>query len=55
MDIYVNVVGGVRLLGSGGRGRGGVEGAVSVVSSLLGIEIRADTASVGEISLLGNS
>lgn len=62
-DVYVNVVGGMHL-GSGGRGgsRGGGGGggggsdlavAVSVVSSLLGIPVRADTAFVGEVGLLG--
>jgi DNA repair protein RadA/Sms len=62
MDVYVNVVGGVRLMGNSGRGRGGDEGsesdlaiAVAVVSSFLGIEVRADTAFVGEIGLLGKS
>jgi hypothetical protein len=58
----VNVVGGMHL-GSGGRGgsKGGSGGgggsdlavAVSVVSSLLGINVRSDTAFVGEVGLLG--
>ena len=60
-DVYVNVVGGMHL-GSGGRGgsKGGGGGggsdlavAVSVVSSLLGIPVRSDTAFVGEVGLLG--
>jgi DNA repair protein RadA/Sms len=61
-DVYVNVVGGMHL-GSGGRGgsKGGSGGgggsdlavAVSVVSSLLGIPVRSDTAFVGEVGLLG--
>ncbi len=60
-DVYVNVVGGMHL-GNGGRGgpKGGGGGggsdlavAVSVVSSLLGIPVRSDTAFVGEVGLLG--
>jgi DNA repair protein RadA/Sms len=60
-DVYVNVAGGMHL-GSGGRGgpKGGGGGggsdlavAVSVVSSLLGIPVRSDTAFVGKVGLLG--
>ena len=54
MDVYVNVVGGIRL------SRGSQEGsssdlaiAVALVSSLTSIPVRSDTAFVGEVGLLG--
>lgn len=53
-DVFVNVVGGIRL--NGGKGDGSSSDlavAVSIASSLAGISIRADTAFVGEIGLLG--
>ena len=61
-DVYVNVAGGMHLgsssrggskSGSAGGGGSDLAVAVSVVSSLLGIPIRSDTAFVGEIGLLG--
>jgi DNA repair protein RadA/Sms len=59
-DVYVNVAGGMHLGSRGGSKSGSAGGggsdlavAVSVVSSLLGIPIRSDTAFVGEIGLLG--
>ena len=61
-DVYVNVAGGMHLgsssrggskSSSAGGGGSDLAVAVSVVSSLLGIPIRSDTAFVGEIGLLG--
>ena len=55
-DVYVNVVGGMRLGGVGSRsGSSGSDLAVAValVSSLVGIPVRSDTAFVGEVGLLG--
>ena len=53
-DVYVNVVGGLQL------GKGSNKGAssdlsvvIAVVSSLVGIPVRSDTAFVGEVGLLG--
>ncbi|KAL3778403.1 hypothetical protein HJC23_012116 [Cyclotella cryptica] len=53
-DVYVNVVGGLHL-GKGSKSGGGsdLSVVVAVVSSLLGIPVRSDTAFVGEIGLLG--
>ncbi|EED91941.1 Rad51/RecA-like protein, partial [Thalassiosira pseudonana CCMP1335] len=53
-DVYVNVVGGMNL-GKGSKSGGGSDlaVAVAVVSSLLGIPVRSDTAFVGEVGLLG--
>ena len=53
-DVYVNVVGGMHL-GRGSKSGGGSDlaVAVSIVSSLVGIPVRSDTAFVGEIGLLG--
>jgi len=53
-DVYVNVVGGMRL-GSGAKGGGGSDLAVALaaVSSLVGVPVRSDTAFVGEVGLLG--
>lgn len=53
-DVYVNVVGGMHL-GRGSKSGGGSDlaVAVSIVSSLVGIPVQADTAFVGEIGLLG--
>lgn len=54
-DVYVNVVGSVRL--DKNRGEGGSSSdlavAVALVSSLMSIAVRSDTAFVGEIGLLG--
>jgi DNA repair protein RadA/Sms len=54
-DVYVNVVGSVRLDRS--RGEGGSSSdltvAVALVSSLMSIPVRSDTAFVGEVGLLG--
>jgi DNA repair protein RadA/Sms len=54
-DVYVNVVGSVRL--DRGRGEGGSSSdltvAVALVSSLMSIPVRSDTAFVGEVGLLG--
>ena len=58
-DVYVNVVGGIRLSsGSSRYHKGDGSGsdlavAVSLVSSLASIPVRADTAFVGEIGLVG--
>ena len=54
-DIFVNVVGGIRLNGysSNDGSASDLAIAVSVVSSLLSIPIRSDTAFVGEIGLVG--
>ena len=53
-DVYVNVVGGMHL-GKGSKAGGGSDLAVAVglVSSLIGIPVRSDTAFVGEVGLLG--
>jgi DNA repair protein RadA/Sms len=57
-DVYVNVVGGIRLSSNGSK-KGGdgsssdLAVAVSLVSSLACIPVRADTAFVGEIGLVG--
>jgi DNA repair protein RadA/Sms len=53
-DVYVNVVGGLNL-GKGSKSGSGSDLSVvlAVVSSLLGIPVRTDTAFVGEIGLLG--
>ena len=53
-DVYVNVVGGMHL-GKGSKSGGGSDLAVAVglVSSLVGIPVRSDTAFVGEVGLLG--
>ena len=53
-DVYVNVVGGMHL-GRGSKSGGGSDlaVAVAVVSSLMGIPVRSDTAFVGEVGLLG--
>jgi len=53
-DVYVNVVGGMHL-GKGSKAGGGSDLAVAVglVSSLVGIPVRSDTAFVGEVGLLG--
>jgi len=53
-DVYVNVVGGMQL-GKGSKSGGGSDLAVAiaVVSSLVGIPVRSDTAFVGEVGLLG--
>lgn len=53
-DVYVNVVGGMHL-GRGSKSGGGSDlaVAVSIVSSLVGIPVRSDTAFVGEVGLLG--
>ena len=53
-DVYVNVVGGLHL-GKGSKSGGGSDLSVvmAVVSSLVGIAVRSDTAFVGEIGLLG--
>lgn len=53
-DVYVNVVGGMHL-GRGSKSGGGSDLAVaiSIVSSLVGIPVRSDTAFVGEVGLLG--
>mmetsp|Transcript_18213 Transcript_18213/g.39362 ORF Transcript_18213/g.39362 Transcript_18213/m.39362 type:complete len:268 (+) Transcript_18213:157-960(+) len=53
-DVYVNVVGGMHL-GKGSKSGGGSDlaVAVAVVSSLVGIPVRSDTAFVGEVGLLG--
>ena len=58
MDVYVNVVNGIRLGdGFSSRRRQGSDSdlavAVSLVSSLTGLPVRSDTAFVGEIGLLG--
>lgn len=54
-DVYVNVVGSVKL--DKNRGEGGSSSdlavAVALVSSLMSIPVRSDTAFVGEIGLLG--
>ena len=56
-DVYVNVVGGMRLGGGGSRsgssGGSDLAVAVALVSSLVGIPVRSDTAFVGEVGLLG--
>ncbi|KAL9180494.1 hypothetical protein ACHAXT_010947 [Thalassiosira profunda] len=53
-DVYVNVVGGMRLgSGTGSGGGSDLAVAVALVSSLLGIPVRTDTAFVGEVGLLG--
>ena len=53
-DVYVNVVGGMHL-GKGSKSGGGSDLAVAIglVSSLVGIPVRSDTAFVGEVGLLG--
>lgn len=55
MDVYVNVVGSVRL--DRNRGEGGSSSdlavAVALASSLVSIPVRSDTAFVGEVGLLG--
>lgn len=53
-DVYVNVVGQMRL--DQNRGEGGtcdVAVAITLVSSLMNIPVRSDTAFVGEVGLLG--
>ena len=54
-DVYVNVVGSVKL--DKNRGEGGSSSdlavAVALVSSLMSIPVRSDTAFVGEVGLLG--
>lgn len=53
-DVFINVVGGIRL--SGGTRQGSesdLATAVALVSSLTGIAVRADTCFVGEVGLLG--
>lgn len=53
-DVYLNVVGGMQLSKSTKSGGGSdLAVAVAAVSSLVGIPIRADTAFVGEVGLLG--
>ncbi|GMI05542.1 hypothetical protein TrVE_jg1858 [Triparma verrucosa] len=55
-DVYVNVVGGLKLSGYGSQAAGGgsdLAVAVALVSSLTGIPVRADTAFVGEVGLAG--
>ncbi|KAL7510809.1 hypothetical protein ACHAXN_007691 [Cyclotella atomus] len=53
-DVFVNVVGGLQL-GQGSKNSGGSDLSVvmAIVSSLVGIPVRSDTAFVGEIGLLG--
>jgi DNA repair protein RadA/Sms len=53
-DVFVNVVGGLQL-GKGSKNGGGSDLSVvlALVSSLVGIPVRSDTAFVGEIGLLG--
>ena len=54
-DIFINVVGGIRLNGynSNDGSASDLAIAASIVSSLLSIPIRSDTAFVGEIGLVG--
>ncbi|CAB9519409.1 DNA repair protein RadA [Seminavis robusta] len=52
-DVYVNVVGSVRLGGREGGGSSDLTVAVALVSSLASIPVRSDTAFVGEVGLLG--
>ena len=57
-EVFVNVAGGIKFdkrATSGGRTQGGedVATAVSLVSSLAGIPVRADTCFVGEVGLSG--
>ena len=53
-EVYVNVVGGLKLnRGRGGSGGSDLAVAVALVSSMTGIEVRGDTAFVGEIGLNG--
>lgn len=55
-DVYVNVVGGIKLSNSGGYQKGGgsdLAVAVALVSSLAAIPVRSDTAFVGEMGLIG--
>jgi DNA repair protein RadA/Sms len=53
-DVYINVVGGIRLSNSKQEGSGSdLAVAVSLASSLFNIPVRSDTAFVGEIGLLG--
>uniref|UniRef100_A0A7R9VCI5 RecA family profile 1 domain-containing protein n=1 Tax=Pseudictyota dubia TaxID=2749911 RepID=A0A7R9VCI5_9STRA len=53
-DVYVNVVGGIRLSSNARQGsESDLATAVALVSSLTGIAVRADTAFVGEVGLLG--
>jgi len=53
-DVYVNVVGGLQLGKSSNSGGGSdLSIVMAVVSSLIGIPVRSDTAFVGEIGLLG--
>lgn len=53
-DVYLNVVGGIRLAQSSrGGSASDLAVALSLVGSLLQVAVRADTAFVGEIGLLG--
>lgn len=53
-DVFVNVVGGVSLVSSQQEGSGSdLAVAIALVSSLVNVPIRSDTAFVGEIGLLG--
>ena len=56
-DVYVNVVGGIRLSSSvyqrGDRSGSDLAVAVALASSLAAIPVRSDTAFVGEIGLVG--
>ena len=53
-DVYANVVGGIRLSSSKKEGSSSdLAIAVALVSSLVSIPVRSDTAFVGEIGLLG--
>jgi len=51
-DVYVNVVGSVKLDQKGG-GASDLAVAVALTSSLMSIPVRSDTAFVGEVGLLG--
>jgi len=53
MDVFVNVVGGISLSSGGGGNSQDLAVAIALVSSLLDIPVRSDTAFVGEIGLLG--
>ena len=53
-DVYINVVGGVRLSNTKQDGKSSdLAIAISLVSSLYDIPVRSDTAFIGEIGLLG--